>query len=186
LYSADLSYTNLSYANLSGADLYSANLRDADLYSANLYGANLSGANLRYAYLSYANLIGADLYGADLYGADLSGADLYGANLSDFQIPQDVDLIVWKKSVNDIVKLKIPAKAKRTACLINTKCRCEYAEVLEITGPDDLKSYMSVSTHGGVYIVGETIKPDKFDPDIRIDCSNGIHFFMNREEAENW
>lgn len=29
-------------------------------------------------------------------------------------------------------------------------------------------------------------RPDKFDPDVRVECSHGIHFFLTREEAETY
>ena len=34
--------------------------------------------------------------------------------------------------------------------------------------------------------IGETIKPDSYDPNPLIDCSNGIHFFVTKQEAKNW
>ena len=33
---------------------------------------------------------------------------------------------------------------------------------------------------------GDRVYPDGFDDDIRIQCSNGIHFFLTRAEAEEW
>jgi len=33
------------------------------------------------------------------------------------------------------------------------------------------------------YEKGKVIVPDKYCDDIRIECSNGIHFFMTRKEA---
>jgi hypothetical protein len=35
-----------------------------------------------------------------------------------------------------------------------------------------------------LYEVGKEVFPDSFDKDKRIECSNGIHFFMRRAEAE--
>jgi len=32
--------------------------------------------------------------------------------------------------------------------------------------------------------VSGLVKPDSFDPDPRVECSHGIHFFMTRKEAE--
>ena len=188
---ADLSGAHLSRANLSGADLSGANLSranpsGADLSEANLSGANLSGANLSGANLSRANLSGANLSGANLSGAhlsraNLSGADLSAANLPHYQIPQQGELIVWKASTTGIVKLRVPPTAKRTASLIGRKCRAEYADVLE--APEG-----AMDKHSGTlpYIVGETVRPDSYDPDPRVECSHGIHFFLTRAEAEEW
>jgi hypothetical protein len=174
---------NLSRANLYGAGLSRANLYGADLSRAGLSRANLSGADLSRADLSGANLSGANLSGADLSGADLSRADLSGANLSGaklpvFQIPQGETLTVFKKlSSGVIAKLLVPAEARRTATPIGRKCRAEWVEVLEGTG---------VSGHDNTtaYSPGTIVRPDKYDDDIRVECTSGIHFFLTREEAE--
>ena len=190
---ANLSGANLSRANLSGANLYGANLYGADLYGANLSRANLSRANLSRANLSRANLsganlYGANLYGADLYGADLSGADLYGAINADYVIAKtrilpEGDLIGWKKCNNGvIVKLRIPEAAKRSHAF-GRKCRAEYVDVIEIIGEGK-----AISKHDGrtEYIVGARVVPDSFSDDWQSECSNGIHFFITKIEAENY
>jgi Family of unknown function (DUF5758)/Pentapeptide repeats (8 copies) len=180
LYGAYLSGANLGGANLVGADLRSANLRGADLRSANLRGANLYGA-----YLSGANLSGADLSGANLRSAELKGANLRNAKLPAFLItPQEGSFIAWKKAIAFIVKLEIPAEARRTSSLVGRKCRAEFVRVLEIEGAKEA----TTSRHGPrtIYRVGEIVRPDKYDDDIRIECSNGIHFFLTKEEAISW
>ena len=183
---ANLSDADLREANLRGADLTGADLREAGLYGVNLYGANLTGAdlrgaNLRVVNLSKANLSEANLRGADLHGADLRGANLRGADLPDFQIPQEGELIVYKKLRRSIAKLRVPPEAKRTAALVGRKCRAEYVEVVELTAPD-------VDCHTGVlrYQQGWIIKPDSYNDDIRLECTHGIHFLLTREEAERY
>ena len=37
-----------------------------------------------------------------------------------------------------------------------------------------------------IYRVGEIVRPDSYDPDIRVECSHGIHFFITRKEAEDY
>jgi len=185
---ANLSGANLSGANLSGADLSGANLSGADLSGANLYGANLYGANLSGANLSGANLSGANLSGADLSGANLSDANLYGAINADYVIAQtrilpEGDLIGWKKCNGGvIVKLRIPEAAKRSHAF-GRKCRAEYVDVIEIIGGDK-----AISQHDGKteYIVGARVVPDSFSDDWQSECSNGIHFFITKIEAENY
>jgi hypothetical protein len=177
---ANLKGANLKEANLEWANLYGANLYGANLKGANLYGANLKGANLYGANLEWANLKGANLYGANLYGANLYGANLKGANLPHFQIcPEEGDFIAWKKVKGGVLKLLVPAEAKRTPSLVGRKCRAEFVKVLEGSG---------VSTHDNktVYEVGMTVYPDKYDEDIRVECTSGIHFFMTRKEAEEY
>lgn len=94
----------------------------------------LDGMNLDYANLDYASLYHASLNNANLYGSSLDNASLDGAILPQFQIPQTGTLDVYKKAGGKIVKLRIPAKAKRTANLVGRKCRAEYVKVLDIDG----------------------------------------------------
>ena len=126
----------------------------------------------------------------EIEGANLEGANLEGANLPHFQIcPEEGEFIAFKAlRDNKIAKLRIPAEAKRTSSLIGRKCRAEFAEVLTITDKNDTECKEGVSQHNSdfAYKVGGTIKPDKYDPDIRVECSNGIHFFMTKKEAEEW
>ena len=183
---ADLRDANLYGANLEGANLRDANLYGANLYGANLYGANLRGADLRGADLYGANLRGANLYGANLEGANLRGADLEGANLEGakglavFSVLPAGDLIGWKKTTAGLVKLRIPTEAARVNAYGSRKCRAEFAEVLE--APPN-----AGSLHDGTrYGVGTIVRPDRYDPDPRVECSHGIHFFITRDEAEGY
>jgi hypothetical protein len=186
LRSADLSGAYLSgaylrSANLSGADLSGAYLRSADLSGAYLSGAYLSGANLSGAYLSGANLRSANLSGADLRSAYLSGAKNADLAIAMTRILPEGQLIGYKKCRNGvIVKLQIPAKAKRSHAF-GRKCRAEYAKVLHIYGATE-----AVSTYDQtfVYHKGEIVRPDKWDDDWTNECSSGVHFFITREEAE--
>ena len=186
---ADLWRADLWRANLREADLWRADLREADLWRADLREADLWRANLREADLREADLRGADLREADLRGADLRGADLRGAALSNFQIcPEEGDFIAWKKVDDKVVKLMVSKEAKRTSSLVGRKNRAEFAMVLEIEG--GLKVSVSDSSKfGGIdttYKVGEIVRADKYDGDIRVECSHGIHFFMTRKEAEEF
>ena len=163
----------------------------ADLRSANLYGANLYGADLRCADLYGANLYGADLRSADLRSADLRSANLRSANLGFIPIncPSDGAFVGWKKVQKKLIKLLIPEDAKR--CSATTyKCRCDKAQVLAITSLDEKSSFDSVTNVAYnpniEYKVGEMVYPDKFDEDRWNECSNGIHFFINKQDAINY
>lgn len=138
-----------------------------------------SGAVLIAALASGADLYGANLYGADLYGANLSGADLGEVKNLFFQIPQEGELIVWKKVMGGVCKLRIPPEAKRTTTPMGRKCRAEWVEVLE--APEDGRGMHDSSV---VYRASEIVRPDKYDDDIRVECTHGIHFFLTKEEAE--
>ena len=188
LRSANLSGANLSYGILSGADLRYVNLRVADLHDARLHEANLHNADLRGASLSGANLSLANLSGANLYVADLRGASLIYADLSDTKLPhylicpEEGSFIGWKRVRDNVIKLLIPEDAKRTSSLISRKCRASFVKV--IGGLPEGERVTSAL--GGVYELNKTVKPNSFNDDIRLDCTNGIHFFMTRKEAEEW
>ena len=179
---AHLYGANLRRSDLSGAHLRRANLSDADLYGAGLWRADLSGANL-----SGADLRGAYLSGANLSDANLSGANLRGVkNMSEFPIPEGEFIAYKRLSVNLIAKLKILADSKRSRAT-SEKCRCDKALVLEFQQdngkPFDLKEYLSTKYAECLYKVGEIVEADSWDENRWSECSHGIHFFLNRQEA---
>ena len=186
----------------SGADLGGADLRSADLYGADLYGADLRGADLGSADLRSADLYGADLRGADLYGADLGGADLRSADLGGADLrsaknvpyvslacPSDGSFIGWKKVHGKLVKLEIPEDAKRSSAT-TSKCRCDKAKVISITDLDGSNPINEIENtaqnHHVTYKVGEMVFPDSFDENRWNECSHGIHFFINKQDAINY
>ena len=185
---ADLREANLYGANLRGADLRGADLREANLYGADLRGADLRGADLREANLYGANLYGADLYGADLRGANLRGADLYGADLA-ISCPEKGEFIAFKKAMGYIVELKVTEDAKRCSATTR-KCRCSKALVLSITTltgeKTDLKEVRSSYDSSFIYRVGEIVEVSDFCEDRWKECSQGIHFFITRQEAVDY
>ena len=171
----------VKWAIESRADLSRADLSGADLSGAYLSGANLSRANLSGAYLSGAYLSGADLSGADLSGADLSRAKDAEFAIASTRILPDGDLIGWKKCKNNIiVKLRIPEAAKRSHAF-GRKCRAEYADVIEVIGGE-----VGYAQHDGKtkYKTGQRVTPDKWCENWQDECSNGIHFYITRLEAE--
>ena len=191
---AYLSGAYLSGAYLSGADLRGAYLRGAYLRGAYLSGADLSGADLRGAYLSGAYLRGADLSGADLSDADLRDAYLRGAYLRGAKevpyiplaCPSDGAFVGWKKVHGRLVKLQIPEDARRCSATTQ-KCRCDKALVLAITDLDGSNPIEEIENteqdHHVTYKVGELVLPDSFDEDRWNECSHGIHFFINKQDA---
>ena len=180
--------------SLKCAYLKNTDLRKADLSCADLCGANLEGAELRFADLGDAFLSGADLRGANLSGAYLYGADLTYADLRDAKnVPDNIPMVCpkegsfvgWKKVKNKLVKLEIPEDAKRSSATTN-KCRCSKAKVLEITnldGSNPIDEVTNFNYSTTTYRVGEMVYPDSFDDDRWNECSNGIHFFMDKQDA---
>jgi len=151
-------------------------------------GKDLRSANLRSADLSYADLSSADLRSANLSYADLSYAKNSEYAIALTRICPEGDIIGWKEAYEVgtmkkvIIKLLIPKEAKRNNAF-GRKCRAEFADVLEMDGATE-----AVSDHNREfkYKVGERVTPDKFDEDFMNECSNGIHFFITRLEAENY
>lgn len=204
---ADISCADLRGADLRGADLREADLRGTDLREADLRGAVLCGADLREAVLRGADLRGAICVSANMENADLMGADLNGAYMQEIKTNEETKIdwpmscpetgafIAWKKAGKYIVKLEIPADAKRSSATTN-KCRASKAKVLEIQSifGTEIQSIFGTkrntikvrSGRGGVYMVGAMVYPNRWDDHRWNECSNGIHFFMTREEALEW
>lgn len=200
-------------ANLCGMDLHDMDLSGVDLRAADLSSANLCHANLGHAYMRLANLYNADLREADLSGTDLSEANLsrsnlcsvnfYNVNLRNAELynaknvpfipyicPEFGSFIGYKKAVGDyIVEIQILEDAKRLSATTR-KCRCNKAKVLGIYDYQhnllDIKEVKSSYDSHFVYKVGEIVEVDNFDEDRWNECSTGIHFFINFQEAVDY
>ena len=196
LQGADLQWAQLQGAQLQGADLQGAQLQWAQLQGADLQGAQLLGAQLQEADLRGAQLQGAQLQWAQLQRADLRGADVQGAAADALTAgfwpvcPEEGSFTAFKKLADGkIAKLFIPEHAKRSSATTR-KCRCSEALVVEIQdryGNNIDEGFSKQADRSGcelLYKVGHTVYPDGFDDDRWDECSNGIHFFMTRREAE--
>jgi hypothetical protein len=115
--------------------------------------------------------------------ANLVDANLEDAALPNFQIvPTEGAFIAYKKVDSDcIIKIEIPEDAQRTSSLIGRKCRASHVKVLEGSGHSLTHKHKSI-----YYLKGETVYADSFNADIRVECTNGIHFFMTEKEAQEW
>jgi len=134
----------------------------------------------------------ADLSRANLSGANLSGANLYGAENVPFipmACPDTGSFIGFKKASGHIVMLGIPEDARRLSAT-GRKCRCDKAIVIRIEEMDgttsDLTEVVSDRDNSFVYKVGEMVSVPDFCEDRWQECSAGIHFFINRQEAVNY
>lgn len=90
-----------------------------------------------------------------------------------------------------LAKLLIPNDAKRLKST-SGKCRASYAKVLGITNLEETKQYSKGYTLVSkinsndlctTYKVGNYVFPDSFNPNRWETCSNGIHFFMDKQSA---
>ncbi len=110
--------------------------------------------------------------------------------------PVEGDIIGWKVCHGQrnrtpyLVKLYIPNHAGRTSGFGSRKCRCECAIVLDILHIDGTpaKETTVVSYCDGLfkYTKEKWALPDSYDSDRQKICANGIHFFMERQEAINY
>lgn len=191
----NFNHIKLSHANLSFSSLSRANLSRCDLSYANLANSFITSCNLGYANLSYANL-----YRASLDHTDLCSTNITGVKGINDQCPKEGSFIGWKKCILNngrtcIVKLEIPADAKRSSGT-GIKCRSDKAKVLEIQYkniilPKIITKFLLPIAYSYYnpyfkYKVGEIVKSDSFDERYWNECSHGIHFFMNREDAVNF
>ncbi len=156
-------------------------------------------ANLDGEILSFLNLDGASLNGASLNRASLNGASLIRASLNRASLnrakdipfipiacPSDGEFIGWKKVGGNLIKLRIPEDARRCSATTE-KCRCDKAFVMGIFNLDgtdsELTEIINLNYEPTIYKVGEMVYPDSFDDNRWDECSHGIHFFINKENA---
>lgn len=168
--------------DFSDKDLQGANFKDSCLRYCDFRGTNLQDANLK----------GADIRGSNFYMASLSGANtenvLYNYKTLFFalQCPKEGSFIGYKRASDMIVKLLITEDAKRSSAT-GRKCRCSKAKVLSITTLTDedvgVTSVRSSFNPDFIYSIGQEVSVSDFDEDRWNECSSGIHFFMDRNEA---
>ena len=178
LWSANMEYANLNFSNLKNADLRHANLKDADLKNAYLKNADLRHTNLKGAEFNYSNLANVFLDGAkgnlieyqkgkilteDIIGYKVCDKDVWGAELPKNKV---------------IVTLKIPRGAI-VFSINGYKCRTNRAKVIAIEGTD--RAYSTFNNMS--YYVGDEFNIYNFNCQYNIECGEGIHFFMTREDA---
>lgn len=164
-------------------------------------------SDFSYCTISDGKFYNCDLKEADTYGLLLPNLQgFFKTEMDPLSIPMacptDGKFIGWKKligcpsnSLNPddkreyLAKLEIPANAKRSSAF-SRKCRCSKAKVLGIYNLDGEKTDIKEFTHitrslniSTTYTVGKYVYPDTYDDDRFEECSNGIHFFINKQDA---
>ena len=197
LENANLRYADLADANLMNADLRNANLSKTFLSDTILVEANLENAYLRNAYLDCVYLQNASLRNVKLTEVFFNNVR-NGKNIPFFplNLPEG-EFIAYKKVYTShdtskmpyIVKLKILADSKRSRATSH-KCRCDKALVLEIQDIDgnklDLTEITNFYYSHCTYKVGEIVYADGWDENRWEECTNGIHFFLDRQMAVDY
>lgn len=185
---ACLRSTDFSFASLTGTNFCFADLRGANFSGADLRGVNFSSAILHEANFKDANILGANFNFADT--TNIKNMPYYP-----MACPEKEGFRGYKKAIGIssenpvIVELYIPPDALRSSAG-GRKCRCNKAIVLSITDIYKKLYYgeaRSKYNYNFIYRVGETVEPIKdFDLNRWNECSSGIHFFLNRQEAVNY
>ena len=135
----------------------------------------------------------ANLRDADLSDADIRYADLrYAKNILyiPLECPSDGAFIGWKKINKILIKLEIPEDARRSSATTK-KCRCDKAKVLGFynalgTEELDMTELVNDKYEKCKYVKSEMVYPDSFDENRWNECSHGIHFFVNKQDAINY
>lgn len=198
----NMHHSDFRYSDFDGTILINSNISHSNLTKASFVGANISGSNFQGCNLEYADFSGAIWGDSDFRNTDLRTAKLnFGyfstvmidktTQLPDFQIPQNVDLTGWKvfrnaKNPSKLVigEIRIPKSAKRTACLGSNKCRASAIILVNLSNGDSVANSWYQTNF--VYNIGEVTNAGSYDPDIRKECSFGIHFFTTPEQAEHY
>lgn len=195
---ATLVYAKLERANLTGANLAGANLDHADLEGTNFTNANLTMANLHMTYSRLVNFSGANLSGANLFEVDLDEAELDGIIVNELtqgyalRCPPTGEFTAYKKAMSPqgypiIVELRIPADAERSSAT-GTKCRADFADVVAMWKDDQPYTEVAHSSfnYEFTYEIGARVTASYFEENRWIECGGGIHFFLERAEAEQY
>ena len=192
----NLSNVNLSHAILTGNYMKMIDMRDTDLSHAILTGNDISYTDMRHANLSHAVLRRNNMTGTNMGFTVMIGTCIEDCIIP-MACPSDGAFIGWKvarirvarrRGEKVLVKLLIPEDAKRSSAT-GRKCRCDKARVIEILSMKDNKEFESaVSDYDKnfIYKKGETVCEPNFCEDRFNECAKGIHFFIDRKEAENY
>ena len=154
----------------------------------------ISREDLEKILINHKHWVDEDCDGWETMKADLRGANLYGANLYEAKnipyipiaCPDTGGFIAWKKASGYIIKLYIPSDAKRVSAA-GRKCRCDKATVVGIENKDGTAANIS-EVHSDydskfIYRIHAHLEIPDFNENRWVECSQGIHFFINRQEA---
>lgn len=195
---ADLINANLYCANILNTSFDNSLLQSSYFEHSRFKNASLNNSNCTYADFSCAIVRDTIFYNTDLYGVSFEGTIFERSPLKNvinvpfipLSCPEYGSFIGFKKAIFEgkeyIVVLEIPSDAKRSSAT-SRKCRTNKAKVIEIQNMDGSKSdttmVRSYYNNSFLYELGKTIEVEDFDDNRWNECSTGIHFFINREEA---
>lgn len=185
-------FADFTDCNLVDCRFTHSTLTNSLFVSANLIDTDFGWADLRDVTFTNANLTRADLRHAVIEKANFFSATLADTFLPLYQVcPEEGSFVCYKKVsagysrsyTSTIVKLHVPASAKRCSALGSRKIRVEKATVLSGEGYSMLAPRAELEIH---YKPGKKVRAHEFDPDIRVTCSSGISAFLTRQEAQDY
>ncbi len=194
---ANMFWVSAKDGNFWGADMRWVNARrgnfqDADMWGVSAQGGNFQKSDMRGVDAQEGNFPWADMRGVDARRGNFRDANFKEASLDGVKIDYrtiglqaapEGTLIGWGKKGGKIVKLEIPADARRS-CATSRKHRAEYVICLEVEGGGEA---IVESEYGKtIYRPGEIVRCHEWDPDRWNECGGGIHFFLSKEEAVSW
>lgn len=193
----DLSHSTFQGCNLTKTDFSGSKLDHVAFYENQMQGMNLTDCLAR----------GASFRGQDMTGINLSGANIYATVLEDatnqdkvitskktkwykMSCPEEGPFIAWKCCTDlRVVMMLVPADAKRCMGTMETG-RVSRVKVLSIKSIDESKSYdwaQSTVDPDFYYETGKWVEPaNGFQEDRWKDSSQGIHFFMDRNQCVDY
>jgi hypothetical protein len=106
------------------------------------------------------------------------------------------EITVWKICDTEMdyayVRLTVPKEARRVTPINKWqqyKARVEYAKVEQIIdkkGNEYNEATSYIHNRSLKYKVGEIVKPDKYDDDIRNHCGPGINVHLHKDHCDQW
>lgn len=202
LHGRDMTGLNLKRATFEDCDLNGTDFSDSDMDHVAFYNNDLRNMKL-----CRCNARGCSFRFQDMEGIDLSGANIYASVLEDahnqdkviidddtkwyrMRCPEEGPFIAWKCCTDlRVVMMLVPAEAKRCMSTMETG-RVSKVKVLKITSIDETEKYtwaQSTVDPDFYYEVGKWLEPaNGFQEDRWKDSSQGIHFFLDRQQCVDY
>ncbi|MBE6041656.1 MAG: pentapeptide repeat-containing protein [Clostridiales bacterium] len=198
----DMTGLNLSRAtfeecDLRGTDFSGSKMDDVAFYNNDLRGMKLRGCLARGCSFRFQDMEGIDLSGANIYASVLEDAINQDKVITDentkwykMRCPEEGPFIAWKCCTDlRVVMMLVPADAKRCMSTLETG-RVSKVKVLKITNIDETENYtwaQSTVDPDFYYEVGKWLEPaNGFQEDRWKDSSQGIHFFLERQQCVDY
>ena len=193
----DLKRATFEDCNLRGTDFSGSMMDHVAFYNNDLRDMKLRGCKARGCSFRFQDMEGIDLSGANIYASVLEDAYNQDKVIFDddtrwykMRCPEEGPFVAWKCCTElRVVMMLVPADAKRCMATMETG-RVSKVKVLKITNIDETVNYswaQSTVDPDFYYEVGKWIEPaNGFQEDRWKDSSQGIHFFLDRQQCVDY